>query len=610
MYSFLSILRNTFAFVVDYEGKVIGYSNWFSTQGIVLNQQSHLNNFVIDFNATSLTNLISENKPYVIDFFVKKKHKFFELTCEVIDSKSYLLLGNDVTQLKSTLQELNFVSNISELNVTRLHKTLLQLEISKTTLLESKLSKEQMMAHMSHEVRSPLNVIHGFTELLADTKLTNEQTEYVNTIKFANENLINLANSILNFSKLEAGKYNVNKSKVNVAVLINKSINAFKIKAQEKSIAITLNNTLTTDKLYWIDVTHYSQIIINLLSNAIKFTPQGTITVTVSYSNNELITQVKDSGIGIPKAHQQSVFNTFEQVPNSPYNTLGTGLGLTIVKQLVTLNNGTIVLNSSPNKGTAFTVTLPTTEVTATVTTASNTQLSHDLSNYTILVAEDQVLNQTLIRKILTKAKATVTVVNNGKEALDAIIQNKTHYNLVLLDINMPVLNGIITTENLRNKLNYYAPIICLTADANPATYTQVMIAGGNGVITKPFDVNDLIHLITTQTEYKISFDYFDNLAEKDIDFRNELIDNCITSIKTDAIALANTYASNQHKKAIDLIHNLKGTTAMFYCSTFNHEITSVNTIINERELTKEEHFSFLEKTNSFIYSVLHNFKN
>lgn len=609
MYSFLSLLRNTFALIIDAEGKIVSHSNWFVTQGVTLSNLTHLSNFITNFKADALNSLVRTNTPYTIDFFIKKDRKFFELTCEAIPNNNYLILGNDITELKSTLQELDFISNISELNVTRLHKTLVQLEISKATLLDSKLSKEQMMAHMSHEVRSPLNVIHGFTELLTNTKLSKEQTEYVNAIKFASKNLINLANTILDFSKLEAGKYSVTKSKVNVAELIEATIHAFKIKAQEKQVSITLNNTLATNKLYWIDVTHYSQIIINLLSNALKFTPKGSITITISYSNQELVTIVKDSGIGIPKEHQQSVFDNFEQVPNSPYNTLGTGLGLTIVKQLVTINNGTITLDSIPNQGTTFTITLPTTEGTLVAMPITTIQTQHDLSNYTILVAEDQVLNQTLIRKILTKAKAIVTIVNNGKEAIDIITQNKTGYNLIILDINMPVLDGIATLEILRNELNYYTPIICLTADVNPAAYSKVMIAGGNGVITKPFQINDLINIITTQIQYEISFEYFDNLAANDTIFRNELISSCISTIKADTQALATTYATNEYKKAIGLMHNLKGTTAMFYCSAFNNEITGINTTINERELTQGEHFVFLEKLNSFIYSILYNFK-
>jgi signal transduction histidine kinase/response regulator of citrate/malate metabolism len=608
VHSFLSALPNTFALVCSANGAVLNYSNYFLSNGFKPTELTSLDVLIRNFETNSFAQFLASQKKYVAEVWIKKQRVFLELKFELLADGNYLLLANDVTELKSTQQELDFVSQISELNVNRLHKTLLQLEISKDKLLESKLSKEQMMAHMSHEVRSPLNVISGFTALLMQTNLSAEQVEYAQAITFASNNLLDLANSILNFSKLEAGKYSVNKSKVNVGALIASSVTAFTLKAKEKNIDIHFENQLPKNNLYCIDITHYTQIIINLLSNAIKFTQHGEVLITLRFHNKELITEVKDSGIGIKNEHQETIFENFEQVPNSPYNKLGTGLGLTIVKQLVALNNGTIQLRSTPNVGSVFTVCLPTTHTTDKTTKVVTNNTLTTLENYNFLVAEDQVLNQKLIHKILTNNKANVTIVNNGEEAVAAFANTNNTFNFILMDINMPVMDGVQATQVLRTQHNCTLPILCLTADASPVVHTQIAEAGGNGLITKPFEIEKLINLITQQNIYIVSLEYFDNLAIDDLNFRDELLEVCISTIKKERLELINAYKYNK----IDInnvIHKIKGSTCMFYCTNFDTLINEISNKVNEQTLTELEFTFFTEKLNSLICNIAYKIK-
>ncbi|MBC7412854.1 MAG: response regulator [Bacteroidia bacterium] len=604
MHSFLQALPNTFALVCSTDGAILSYSNWFVTQDFKQNEMSSLTTLITHFDERLFANFVNNNDKYIAEIWVKKQRVFLELKLEILADGNYLLLSNDVTELKSTQQELDFVSKISELNVNRLHKTLVQLEESNNKLLESKLSKEQMMAHMSHEVRSPLNVISGFTTLLAQTSLTTEQAEYAQAIAFASNNLLDLANSILDFSKLEAGKYSVNKTKVNVGELIKSTITAFTLKAKEKNIAIVFENELPTNSLYWIDVMHYTQIIINLLSNAIKFTQHGNVLITVHYHDQNLITKIKDSGIGIKKEHQETIFENFAQVPNSPYNRLGTGLGLTIVKQLVVLNNGTIDVQSMSNDGATFTVNIPTNQTIEKIIIKDVNTLNITLENYHILVVEDQLLNQKLIQRILTNNKAKVSIASNGEEAITAFTDARNTFNCILMDINMPVMDGIQATQLLRTLHNCNLPILCLTADASPAVHTQVAQAGANGVITKPFEIEKIMMAIIEQNKCYVSLKYFADLATNDTNFMDELLEVCTTSIKKERAEFISAYTTHNWQELMSAIHKLKGSTCMFYCPKFDEVVSVINTKINERTLTQLEFTQFLEKLNSFMCSV------
>jgi two-component system, chemotaxis family, CheB/CheR fusion protein len=602
----LAFLPNTFALVCDDKGYINKYSKWFESNHITITQGTNIATIINNFDEELFLKLITTNLKYCVELIINKETKVLELIADTTNGVNFLIIGNDVTLLRETQSELDFISKISELNVNRLHKTLLQLENSKIKLIETQTSKEQMMAHMSHEVRSPLNVINGFAQLLKETNLSNEQAEYLEAIVFASDNLLNLANSILDFSKLEAGKYTIHKTNTNVSKLIQLNLTAFAIKASGKNIQLKYNNTLNPDANYLIDANHYSQIIINLLSNAIKFTSAGEIEITTEYKNNILLTTIKDSGIGISAEHLPTIFDTYTQVPNADYNKLGTGLGLTIVRQLVTLNNGTITVSSTPNIGTLFTVKLPTTKTVALQTNSNKDTKPNSLNTpkaLSVLVVEDQVLNQKLITKLLTNNGYTVTIASNGQEAIDSIIST-TNFDVILMDLNMPVMDGITATTIIRNQLNCNTPILCLTADSSIATLSKVVIAGGNLTITKPFNIEKLILMLEHNLNYNASLNYFMSIAGSDAAFKQELIANCIQTIETERLAFIQAYENTNNTNIIAAIHKLKGASSMFYCSHFDSLMATINTKSTSKSITQLDFIEFTGALNSFIGHV------
>jgi len=359
---------------------------------------------------------------------------------------------------------------------------------------------------MSHEIRSPLNAVIGITNLLLLEDPKPEQIEELNTLKFAGENLLMLVNDILDFNKIEAGKLQLEKTAIALKSLVKNLHNTFQYKADEKNIELKSNVDIDLPETILGDPTRIAQILTNLLSNAIKFTEHGFVELSLRKMKSteegfvKVRFEVADSGIGIPKNKHHLIFESFSQANTDTNRKFGgTGLGLTITKKLIQLHKSEIYLQSEEGKGTTFYF-----DLLLEIDNNNSLQESEkyikkrtkDLVGRKVLLVEDNAFNQLIAVKFLEKWEAKVDVADNGLIALKKIETNS--YDLVLMDIQMPEMNGIECTHAIRKSKNEKIknlPIIAFTAAAD--TETDKMIAEGmNDSISKPFNPDELFKKI------------------------------------------------------------------------------------------------------------------
>ncbi|MCA0429891.1 MAG: response regulator [Bacteroidetes bacterium] len=426
---------------------------------------------------------------------------------EFNDEKMFCLTSKDemLACLVTVQKEIQLQDNkyfIYFHDITQLHNLELQLEKSKQTAENALNLQAMFLANISHEIRTPINGILGFTELLNNTKLTHEQLDYLHSIKISGNNLIKIVNDILDSTKIEAGLIELENIAFNIATTIKETIKTFIPQALSKNIQINANIESNLPEIVYGDPTRLFQIISNLVNNALRFSKiNGSVTINASVaqknnSNCVIKFSVVDNGIGIEKDKIESIFEKFIQGDSSTTrNYGGSGLGLSIVKKLIELHKGNINVSSEKNIGSTFNFYIPfnlthqndfTIEVTQT-----NTNF---LNNKKILLVEDNEINQKLTSTILSLEGAKVTIAHNGEIALQ-LLQNLT-YDLILMDIQMPVLDGISTSLIIRKELNCVTPIIAMTANVITGEKKVCLKSGMNDYISKPFSANDLIKII------------------------------------------------------------------------------------------------------------------
>jgi signal transduction histidine kinase/CheY-like chemotaxis protein/Tfp pilus assembly protein PilF len=380
-------------------------------------------------------------------------------------------------------------------------------QLSEANIAANKLSdfKSQFLANISHEIRTPLNAITGYSKLLA-TNLTKENNSYhINQVLQSTENMMIVINDLLDFSKIEAGKMVLEKIDFSPIKIITNAISTLKFKAEEKNIQLEIHIDPFIPKSLIGDPYRLSQILINLISNALKFSNHGqVVTVEARCENNEdncsLIFAITDRGVGIPEKKLVNIFETFTQIHSDTARLYeGTGLGLSIVKRLIELQDGQISVKSKVKKGSVFTFSIDYKISVVEQNEEKSTNEDHDeikiRLNHNILLVEDNLINQELAKDTIASWNEPfqVDVAENGKDAIIAIQEKE--YSVILMDIQMPLMDGHEATQYIRNSLpepKCNIPIIGMTAHAMSSEKEIAMKNGMNEYLTKPFNPNDL----------------------------------------------------------------------------------------------------------------------
>lgn len=373
---------------------------------------------------------------------------------------------------------------------------------------ESTKLKEAFLANMSHEIRTPMNAIIGFSDILSKGKLEPKEKEYIKTIKSAGENLLTIINDILDISKIEAGMMTFEEHIFSVKEIF-KSLNVMLMtKAREKNLELLFTCEENVPDTLLGDPTRLTQIIINLTGNAIKFTQIGNINVHARIHKNcidkthlENVTLeflIKDTGIGISEDKVEHIFERFRQAESHTTRKYGgTGLGLSIAKQLVELQGGTLKVKSELKVGSTFSFCIPykkSTETKLPIETIGKKYNMTEIGKLNILLVEDNQLNVILIKSLFSESKLKLVVAENGSVGIEKI--KETKFDIVLMDMEMPVMNGYEAATIIRQELKNSIPIIAMTANAMAGEKERCLSLGMNDYISKPINANLLFEKI------------------------------------------------------------------------------------------------------------------
>jgi signal transduction histidine kinase/DNA-binding response OmpR family regulator len=459
------------------------------------------------------------------------------------------------------------------MDITTLKKNEQELKNSLVISEETQKIKESFLANMSHEIRTPIHAIMNLTDILLKTEVSPEQHKFLDAIKKSADNLLVIINDILDLSKIEAQKMTFENTPFNLRDVIHSVIEIFNPRAQEKKLKLILNYNEDLPDFINGDSVRLSQVINNLISNAIKFTHDGEVKMDVyAEEKNEkfclVAFKISDTGIGIPQHKLSSIFDSFSQASDDITRKYGgTGLGLNICKQLVELQGGMISVESTPNRGSVFIFRLAFENIVpedniSTSITQNSTELVFN-KELKILVVEDNDINRMVINIMMRDWKFKTDNAVNGSVAIDMIEQN--NYDIVLMDIEMPGLNGYQTTQHIRKNLpapKNAIPILAMTAHANSSEKEKCLNAGMNDYVSKPFDAEELrskiIALCTPvpaiENESKADVTETSNERLTNLTFLRQLADNNETFFK-DFISL---FLENAPQTLADLESSLE----------------------------------------------------
>ena len=371
-----------------------------------------------------------------------------------------------------------------------------QLQIANIKSEEASLLKSQFLSNVSHELRTPLYGVIGMADIIESEYVELKKNKYFNALKFSSNYLLSLINDVLNVYKIEDTKFELIYDNVEIRKEISVIRESLDVIAKSNKNELNIEISDEVPKYVKTDLTRFSQILINLISNSLKFTKKGVVSIKLQLlnenNNQKIQIQIEDNGIGIPEEYLDKIFEKFVQVDvklNEQY--IGTGLGLSIVKRLIDLFNGEISVKSKINVGTVFTVKIPYIKADSEIVFKQNTVLAakKNKAHFKILIVEDNKINQMVTKKLLDKSEHSCRIAENGLEAIELV--EKLKFDLILMDIHMPVLNGFDASKKIR-ELGITTPIIALTASDKNEIINEMAINGINDVLVKPFEIKDL----------------------------------------------------------------------------------------------------------------------
>jgi len=450
-------------------------------------------------------------KGSITDSQLTLRHKDGKLTDFLFNGSVYkdangnvqgiVVVARDVTDKKRIAKELTEAKIAAERS-TEIAEIAKRKAERATLVAENALkAKQQFLSNMSHEIRTPMNAIIGFTRVLLKTELTAKQKEYLSAIKMSGDSLIVLINDILDLAKVDAGKMTFENIPFKLSMSISAMLHLFEPKIHEKNLTLIKDYDENIPDVLMGDPVRLHQIIMNLVSNAVKFTSHGSITMSVHLIKEDeekasIEFAVADTGIGISVNKIDTIFENFQQAYSGTSRLYGgTGLGLAIVKQLVESQGGTIRVKSTVNEGSVFSFSMdfPKTNAEAEYETES-VVFDEDIDSLKILVVEDIVLNQLLMRTILEDFGFECDIAADGQKAIDKLQKNT--YDAILMDLQMPVMNGFKATEHIRTIMKLTVPIIALTADVTTVDVAKCKAAGMNDYVSKPVNERFLYNKI------------------------------------------------------------------------------------------------------------------
>lgn len=509
----------------------------------------------------------------------------------------------------------------------RQHLLIKELDVAERKASVAAQTKENFLANMSHEIRTPLSGILGFTNLLQKRPLDETSKEFVSSIQRSGENLMAIINDILDLSKIEAGMMRITPGIFSINGLVNSVETFFIERAKEKGLKISSKiDTSIPDTLIG-DATRLTQILVNLIGNAIKFTHQGSIIIEIynkQQSENEVIIgfKISDTGIGIDKEKLIEVFERFNQGEDSTTrNYGGTGLGLSIVKSLIQLQNGDIEVISEQGKGTTFNFYIPYTiaKEQLNVIPKVDTYYFKDKTNapLRVLIVDDNAINQSLMKHLLLQWNIDFDIVSNGLEAVEQLT-NQT-YDLVLMDIQMPKMDGHAATQQIREVLKLDIPIIAMTAHALAGEREKCLSRGMNEYISKPIKEEELFKLISNfglqeshqqeikigETQLKVQYidlTYMQSISGGDTSFEKTVTQQFIENIPQHLEQLSAAY-ENQDFTIVKLrAHDLKSSVAiMGLLPSLEEKLNVLEMTTEQNSILKED----LDEVKSIIKSAL-----
>jgi len=412
------------------------------------------------------------------------------------EEKTKIALQSKEGEMQSYIEELEISRQYLERNTSEIAQLAEEYSVAKERAEASEKSKSEFLASMSHEIRTPMTGVMGFADLLLDSELKAEDRDKVLKIKFATQSLLTIINDILDLSKLEAGRLEIENLDFHIQRAVDEAVDLVRERARMKGLHVVIKHDGNVPAGINSDPTRCRQVLINLIGNAVKFTRQGGITVHSQFLNDNVSPMVKfsieDTGIGISYENQKKLFQDFSQADASASRGFeGTGLGLSISKRLVELMGGKIGVQSEVGKGSKFWFTLPYRPASEDVSFVERRTVSRDFvatRSLHVLVAEDNSLNQKIIEATLSRYGHVAEIAENGSEALEALaIQN---FDLILMDVRMPEMSGTDATRAIRstNNESRKIPIIALTADAMEEHIRTYLEAGMDACVTKPID--------------------------------------------------------------------------------------------------------------------------